>query len=746
MYFDLMSKVINTKVAQTKLEVNEIAVSQTQLDLMKQDLFDLKSELEDWTLSLQSKFKDTVFTEITALEVMQSIDRYDQAVVNINNATSWINGNTNVLGLNDDSLIIVSGGYGIDGNQTYYSYDAIIGLLSGTQNKKGYLTIAKEDFSDAIGSYENYRHNQDRLATEYSDRNTQLNNLLVGLIGWEVPLDCHEDCVITSEEKVKGSQISLQVKRIEQADIDMETAVVRLLNLKLAIEDMVADEEIRTGIEGLINENILDYGSQQASISQKIAKIQARAAKARKKSSFLSGAVDFGVALYTQDYYAAASSLANTASVMKIADAEIKDTKDIGALQALSTELAAAERVQINEAYTQIRQTEFDSMIRSRLRDVSLLELEIEKAALSAEQEQERLMGLVSQAARLMTQIEQTNQNLADRYFADPIHASRLTKAMEKAERSFQTAQEWMFYAAQALEYKWLVDFSHNGYSTEDILRARSVTDLEDVLDSGLQPLDSNKNVANAFQQGVHTLSFKEDVFGYFDRVNDVTQFYPHPAGDTTTDGQGNAVPVLLRADDAFIEELNLRKESLSNGDWITVQFDTFKPEAAGSFFAGPVFNSDDCMVEGGTYLDKIESVGINIPNFFFAGEMNTNAYLSYGGTSYIRNKEPGIEVSTPDGSVIDEFTSFPILFWDDAENDFDRSRSVIMSASLNNSVDSLSTTTVFKERSVAASDWYLRVQLNSPTNDYVAVDFIDDIELIINHRYLNRTYDGNCQ
>ena len=746
MYFDLMSKVINTKVAQTKLEVNGIAVSQTQLDLMKQDLFDLKSELEDWTQSLQSKFKDTVFTEITALEVMQSIDRYDQAVVNINNATSWINGDTNVLGLNDDSLIIVSGGYGIDGNQTYYSYDAIVGLLSGTQNKKGYLTIAKEDFSDAIGSYENYRHNQDRLATEYSDRNTQLNNLLVGLIGWEVPLGCHEDCVITSEEKVKGSQISLQVNRIEQADVDMETAVVRLLNLKLAIEDMVADEEVRTGIEGLINENILDYGSQQASISQKISKIQARAAKARKKSSFLSGAVQFGIALYTQNYVAAAASLVNTASEMKKADADIKNTKSIGVLQALSTELAAAERVKINEAYTQIRQTEFASMIRSRLRDVSLLELEIEKAALSAEQEQERLMGMVSQAARLMTQVEQTNQNLADRYFADPIHASRLTKSMEKAERSFQTAQEWMFYAAQALEYKWLVDFSHNGYTTEDILRARSVTDLEGILDSGLQPLDSNKNVANAFQQGVHTLSFKEHVFGYHDRVNGVTQYYPHPAGDTTTDGQGNTIPVLLRADDAFVEELNLRQESLTSGNWLNINFDTFKPDSAGTFFAGPEFNDDNCMVVGGTYLDKIESVSINVPNFFFAGESSTNAYLSYGGTSYIRNKEPGIEYDIQDGSVIDEFTSFPVLFWDDAVNDFDRSLLVSMSASLSNDVNASSTTTLYKERSVAASDWNLKLQLNSPTNDYVAVDFIDDIELIFNHRYLNRNYDGNCQ
>jgi hypothetical protein len=743
LYFDLASKVLNSKVKAIELRVHDIATTQPQLDLMEQDIFALRSEIEAWTNALQGRLPNTVFSEIASIEFKKAMDRYTQSLDAVETVVSWVNGETNILGLGDDSLIIVNGGYGIDGSLTYNSYDAIVGLLIGDGNKKGYLTIAKEDFQEAVISYENYRHNQDQLASQYNDRNINMNNSLISLIGWSVPTGCYENCVIADPEAVSGSEISLQIRRLEQAQIDIETAATRLENLEVDIREMVRVEQIRTNINDLINETILDYGEEQASIQYKIGKIQQKLAKARKRSGLFGSAVK----LITSPENAF-ETLANAAGDLHVANAEIRAAKDLGQLQALSTQLAAAERVQINELYSEIRDAEFASQIRSRLRDVALLELDIERTASVAEQEHERLTAMVNQTMRLMTQIQNTNTNLADRYFADPIHAVRLTRDMEKAEASFETAQRWMFYAAKALEYKWLVNFNYNNYRTEDILRARSVADLEDVLYSGMQILDNNKTISNAFEQSEHVLSFKKDIFGFYDQVNDVTQYYSHPAGDMTTDGQGNQVPVKLRADAAFIETLRLNQEILASGNWLNIDFDTFRPAATGNFFAGPEFDNNGCMVIGGTYLDKIETIGLNVSHFMFGGKPSTNAYLKYGGVSYIRNKEPGIEYMNADQeSVINEFTSYPVTFWDADKNDFDESFVVATKASLIGAVDQGSTTALFKDRSVAASDWNLRLQLDSDSDniEYLNVDFIDDIELIINHRYLNRNYLGNC-
>ncbi|MCZ8497831.1 hypothetical protein O9929_03365 [Vibrio lentus] len=46
-------------------------------------------------------------------------------------------------------------------------------------------------------------------------------------------------------------------------------------------------------------------------------------------------------------------------------------------------------------------------------------------------------------------------QQQADRYYANPVHYSVLTKEALNAELAFAELQEWMFYAVQALEYKW---------------------------------------------------------------------------------------------------------------------------------------------------------------------------------------------------------------------------------------------------------------------------------------------------
>ncbi|MEW5251643.1 fibronectin type III domain-containing protein [Microbulbifer sp. 2201CG32-9] len=743
MLYQLMSRVASTKVQQARLAVVAGQTNTTILAQMMQEMDTLRSELVTRETELRALFPNTDFTQVSGFSGLpEAVSEWQSHIGDLENAVSWLAGETNILGLPHDATLLVQG-YGIDGNTEFDSFNALSDFLGN--NTSGPITSAENSLATAETSYDNYRHNADTLATEYTDRHQQLGNWLFSLLGVDFPSDCFEEaCVIVSEEAQEGSEISLQSSNIDIAQIALDRNLQRMEDLLAAIEIEIERRAAEEGIVDAQSKIILDYGSQQASIAQQIAKVRQKAEKSRQRSGFFKAAVGAVVAVYTGNWALLAQA---TEQVMENRR-NIKTIKEVGKLEAESARLAAEERAALNDTTNQLLDVQSKARVRNMWLEANTIALDIAQSEATLEQEIERLAGMLNQAQRVVNQIFTANSDLAQRYFADPIHGSRLTTDMLRAERHFEEAQKWLFYTTSALEYKWQEPFIGpvSRARKEAIYTLRSAEELRDFY-SELVSFDQLRNLSGT-QQATDTFSIKDHVFGYVDDIGGIAQTYPHP--DPVQQGGPELSPQV-----AFQEKLRLLSRTFGEDVWITVEFSSAKELPRSNFFLGPVVSGSGdlaCLATGGNYLDKIETIALNVPLLYGASsETETPAYLTYGGTSFLRSKTPGTLVVNAEGEVgiQDELITNSARFWDVVEGTqlaFRNSYRVSMAANLDvfnsGSGSSSTVTSVFKERSVAATGWRLSIKLADRFGPLVDIDAMEDIELIFNHRYKSRNID----
>ncbi|WP_444889300.1 fibronectin type III domain-containing protein [Microbulbifer sp. DLAB2-AA] len=743
MLYQLMSKLASTKVQQARLAVVAGQTNTTLLAQMVDEMNTLRSELIAKEQSLRAIFPNTDFTQVQGFSGLpEAVYAWQTHLSDLENSVSWLTGETNILGLPQDSVLLVQG-YGIDGNTVFDSFNALSDFLGN--DSSGPIATAQNSLAAAKTSYENYRHSADKLATEYTDRHQQLGNWLYSLLGLEFPSNCFsKDCIIVEESAQQGSEIALQANNIDIAQIALSNNLQRMEDLLSAIEIEIERRAEEEGIVDGMSKIILDYGSKQESISKQITKIRKEAEKSRKRDGFLKVVGGAIKAYYTGD----TSTLEQGIDQVVSSHINLKSIKDIGKLEAMSIRLGAEERAKLNDSTNKLLDVESRARVRTMWLEANTIALDIAQAEATVEQEVERLVGMLNQAQRVMNQMFTTNANLAERYFADPIHASRLTTEMLRAERHFEEAQKWLFYAASALEYKWQESFvgSVTGSRKEDIFQVRNAQELRDFY-SELLTFDQLHKLGS-IEQATDTFSLKDDVFGYVDKINGISQTYAHP-DPAQQDGPR------LSPQQALQEKLRLLSRKYGSDTWITVEFSTVKELPRSNFFLGPVIadNGDlSCLATGGNYLDKIETVGLNIPlAYSVSGETETPAFLTYGGTSFLRSKTPGTLVENADGvGIQDEFITHSTRFWDAVEGTglaFRNSYRVSMSANLdvlNSGTGSNSTiTSAFKERSVAATGWRLSLKLADRYGSLVDLNAVKDVELIFNHRFKPRNVDS---
>jgi len=746
MLYQLMSKLASTKVQQARLLVVAGQTNTTILAQMVDEMDALRSELIAKEQSLRAIFPETDFTQVQGFSGLpEAVYEWKTHISDLENSVSWLTGETNILGLPQDAVLLVQG-YGIDGNTVFDSFDALSDFLKNESS--GPISTAQNGLVAAKASYENYRHSADKLATEYTDRHQQLSNWLFNLLGIDFPDGCFaEDCIIVTEDAQKGSEISLQASNIDIAEIAMDRNLQRMEDLLSAIEIEIERRAAEEGIVDGMSKIILDYGSKQVSIAEQIAKIRKKAEQSRKRGSLFKGIVESVAAIVSQNWVQLAQTVQQTASSVAEYNRSIKTIKEIGKLEAESIRLAAEERAILNDSSNRLLDVESKARVRTMWLEANTIALDIAQSEATLEQEVERLSGMLSQAQRIINQVFVANSNLAERYFADPIHASRLTIEMMRAERRFEEAQKWLFYTVSALEYKWQESFTDpsSGYGKETIYRLRNAEELRGFY-SEMLSFDQLRDLSGTMQ-ATDTFSLKDDVFGYVDDIGGISQSYPHPDPDQ----QGGP---LLSSEEAFQEKLRLLSRTFGTDVWVTVEFSTAKELPRSNFFLGPVIvdNGDlSCLAAGGSYLDKIETIKLNIPlQFNVSGETETPAYLTYGGTSFLRSKTPGTLVETDEEvGIKDELITYRARFWDTVDGSslaFRNSYRVPMAANLDaigsGSGSNSTITSVFKERSVAASGWRLSIKIADQFGSLVDLDAIKDVELIFNHRFKSRNID----
>ncbi|WP_445357762.1 fibronectin type III domain-containing protein [Microbulbifer sp. ANSA002] len=738
MLYKLMSKLAETKVNQVRLSVIDGQTNTTLLAQMMNDVANLYEKLIAVDSLVQDIFVDIDFTKAQGHSGLpETVQEFGIQLSALSNTISWLSGDTNILGIPDDTLLIVQG-YGVDSDTGFDSYDVLSEFLDG-----GLIASAKQQFIDAENSYDNYRHRIDTLSTEYTDRHQQLSDWIFELLGMEVDPGCHQSsCVVVGDNAEYGSAIALQASNIESAQLALDRNLQRMENLTSSIQIEIERRGKEEGITDAMSQVKLAYGDKKVKIAERMKAIKKKAEKRNLWNSIGDTVKGVVQVIYTGN----PSTLAQGASGIVSSLNNIKDIEDIGNLEEMSIRLAAEEQAELNDLSNQLLDVESKARIRAMWLEAHTIALDIAQSEVTLKQEIERLAGMLNEAQRVLNQIFTTNKNLAERYFADPIHGVRLTTDMLRAERSFDEVQKWLFYAVNALEYKWQEAFEYGVFNKNTLFSLRNVQELYDFY-SAMQSFDQISSL-NGVQKAEDTISIKEHIFGYYDFINGQEQEYDHPDPEQQVDG------AKLSAQEAFKEKLLLLMRDVGGDTWVTVNFSTVMELPNGNFFEGPLVvnsGSESCVASGGSYGDKIEKIALNVPvSSSNNGETTTKAKLTYGGTSFLRNKTPGIWVENDEGfGVIDEFSTHTARFWDFEKGvglHFDDSYTVPMSANLklfgNQEIPTSAITSIFKERSVASSNWRLSLKLVDKSGyEILDINAIEDIELIFSHRYIPRNY-----
>ena len=154
----------------------------------------------------------------------------------------------------------------------------------------------------------------------------------------------------------------------------------------------------------------------------------------------------------------------------------------------------------------------------------------------------------------------------------------------------------------------------------------------------------------------------------------------------------------------------------------------------------------NNCLVDTGTYMDKIESIAINIKNNANASNKRAlPATLYYGGVSLFRTRTAG-KVFDQGLLAENEFLNFPVQFWSTQQEPFsyhNHSKASMM-ARVDQQVP-LQFNNAFQERSVAATNWRLKLAIGSERRPVLNLDEVNDIELIFKHRFADRDYPEDC-
>ncbi|WP_373951462.1 hypothetical protein [Vibrio pomeroyi] len=689
---------------------------------------------------------NSVMSKATQLELLLGSDAQvsamlvaEQAKLNslamkLGSVIQWLKGEGNYLGLPDDFILFLQG-YKDQGNTVYDSFDAIKMLLKGSAYDV--VPSAEKALQEAKNATANYRYQRDQFRQTFTNEQQALNNQLFKLLGCTVGQGDNL-CASQTKAQRKGSLIAQQQQSIKAAKLGVERAQKARQtitgNITIEMERLEQEKQVNDAIDKIM----VQFGQNELSLSQLL---EAK----RDGSSSGKAYVDISKLLKQDDLDTLDDFVSEAGNVdlsaVQAALASLKeDLKDVPRDDAIeyTQTLAVLERATIRGLERGLLDVNSKARIKALMLELKAAEVDIAKSMSYLAYEVERLAGFSAEAERLIAQLGENQQQQADRYYANPVHYSVLTKEALNAELAFAELQEWMFYAVQALEYKWQEAFvaPDKGFNRASVFKIQTIPQLVEYF-KALQRFDDIRNLRTS-QEATDTLSVKKHIFGYVDKLRGKTMWYP------ALDGSGE----MLTADEAFKAKLAQLTQHIGQDQWLTIEFSTVKELPRSNFFQGPVVTDNDdltCLVDAGTYLDKLDGIGINLQvSMDISGEEVTPAYLTYGGNNYMRSRTPG-SLTDDETGIKDELVSYSTRFWDVSNGNFFAKDSYRQQMKANIMTDEesqsafLNPTYAFKERSVAASGWRLSVKLGDRYGEIVDLEGLDDIELIIKHRYYSR-------
>ncbi|MFA0491876.1 hypothetical protein AB4563_23290, partial [Vibrio splendidus] len=631
----LVYQMMNTLLEQ-QVHLSKLKAVYANTDTMKALAVEAQTLLNSVTLkATQLELLLGSDAQVSAMLVAEQA-KLNSLAIKLGSVIQWLKGEGNYLGLPDDFVLFLQG-YKDKDHTVYDSFDAIKMLLKSSAYDV--VPSAEKALQEAKNATTNYRYQRDQFRQTFTNEQQALNNQLFKVLGCTVGQGDNL-CASQTEAQRKGSLIAQQQQSIKAAKLGVERAQKARQtitgNITIEMERLEQEKQIHDAIDKIM----VQFGQNELSLSQLL---EAKRDVERDGSSSSKVTVDISELLKQEDLDTLDNFVTETGNVdlslVQAALASLKeDLKDVPRDDAIkyTQTLAVLERATIRGLERGLLDVNSKARIKALILELKTAEVDIAKSMSYLAYEVERLAGFSAEAERLIAQLGENQQQQADRYYANPVHYSVLTKEALKAELAFAELQEWMFYAVQALEYKWQEAFisPEHGFNRASVFKIQNIPQLIEYFKE-LQSFDDIRNLRSS-QEATDTLSVKKHIFGYVDKLRGKTMWYP------ALDGSGD----MLTADEAFKAKLTQLTQRIGQDQWLTVEFSTVKELPRSNFFQGPVVAGNDdltCLADAGTYLDKLDGIGINLQvSMDISGEDSTPAYLTYGGNNYMRSRMPG--------------------------------------------------------------------------------------------------------
>lgn len=684
--FEVMAKLaeVENKLAKNAIKANASFFEKEQLKTQADQLYrNLQGKSDQIKRLLGSKFSTihngNYLLQNAEAELVKSLESLD--TLRHLNSDDYV-----IYGIEGD--FVPFNQYGYQGNQEFDTFTEIKAFLD---SPSGLIQQAVRKSAEAKTALQNKIVSQESLSNSIRQETQNYRTQLMQLVG---DLNCQKSsCEITPSSASSGSIIDTQRNFIASKVQQLELAEIRFYNLKQNIEIEIKKEiQLNDWVQAHVD-IIEDNGVQQTDYMEELKDI----------------------------------AINNIPENSPLSKTELTEQLDI---EIQKEQLVVSERTEILLKEKQRNEIERSTSVARMNLELRALKLDIDIEKVSLVMENNRMQALLATANYYKDLIAARSINDYSLYFNNPAYGLDIRSKVQLADRYMWDAQSWLVYAINVLEYKWNEPFiSRSGKTKRDVLSISNATELEAFYAQvvNYDVFKSNQSGNKALKNSV--LSLKEDIWGFvpeFDKYGYEVFRYE--------DQYGN----LISADNAFRLKLESSRHA-SVPSYISIPFSTVKPVPSEMLFVGPRViteqNGQQCIVDGGTYDNKLHSIGIDVVNYSQTASGNSiHAYLTYGGNSFLRPKNP---------SLTGGLKVVSAKFWEGTFDKlaFENQYRENMTARINNFVQ-LAPTYAFAERSVAASNWRLSLQIGEEnSSSYISTQDIDDIQLHIVHSYRSTNY-----
>ena len=706
---------------------------------------------------------------------------------------STLGGDDNILGFPDGLLILTQSNIPGDPSANYFhSFDNFKSLL---KKDIGSLDRARTHLKEAREFYDNYRNRQDQLARQFLDRTEQYDERLREIVGVRPGESGYNDPLRNGGEiSQQHKSVWVAVKRINSISGEIER-----LNGEIRIRIEEFGKKMKINKEK--RDFIIKYGEEQAQLSEKGGEEQARLsekggkeqarlseeiarinAKQRFWQNIVNGVVTaagaagslavimgsggaatplaMAVAKYTIFGAAAGAGAQSINAPFQESREEKKGARQASkereaastsaskerlaaSITASKERHAAAKRAELVSLQGELLEVDFQAGIKKLWLQMSPLEIELERAVLDSVINMERLSALYREKKSLERRKAEFNKQLAERYFADPSHRLLSNAAVLRSESSFTNAQRWLFLAIRAGEYKWNRPFVHtdnNGviFNKQTLFSARNAEELDELFNK-LTEWDARIPLSGTRTGGqIYKLSLRK-LFGYKVEFSDMDK-----EGQKCDFKTGLCKP----KNNQSMQNLKAFQNLITRPDNYMNPWDDGNPMDP-RFTKVLKLNFSTAAGADGLFLSSRWNEKVNFLKIELEGTVrqlgadNTTlaGYLTYGGSSWIRNQNPNFSDRRDPVNLVGETTEYPVRSWAYDGSQWTSKETfgsdvIIQLGRDPDLTEAEYRTPTFKEFSVATTDWTLYIPVEYDHMPLVDITNITDILFHIGFYY----------